>query len=195
MATSSPEQPTRTPDFMRQAMDAYGDMVVRIALSYTHSYHDAQDVAQDVFMRLLTSKMCFTSSEHLMAWLIRCAVNRCHELRRSWWSQNVTSNASQVDNVADTSSDEPPGSSEAYRPTPESPVEAAAVAALTRHHMMTWNLHSSTPLPPRGPSLAARSSELAQSPRQPGPPSWDSRSLGSRREKTSQQGKTNWQPL
>ena len=56
-------------------------------------------------------------------------------------------------------------------------------------------LHSSTPLPPRGPSLAARSSELAQSPQQPGPPSWDSRSLGSRREKTDQQGKTNWQPL
>ena len=138
MAKSSPEQPTRTPDFMRQAMDAYGDMVVRIALSYTHSYHDAQDVAQDVFMRLLTSKMCFTSSgtPHGVAHTLRRQpVPRAEALVVV--ARNVTSNAPQVDKVAERLiPTRPPGSSEAYQRTPESPVEAAAVAALTRHPMM-----------------------------------------------------------
>lgn len=134
MPKSTAQQPTRSPDFMQQAMDSYGDMVVRVALSHTQSYHDAQDVAQDVFMSLLTSQAHFTSREHLRAWLIRCTINRCHELRRSWWARHVVPNTPQVDGSVDAPhADEASSAVETFQRTPESPVEAAAVAALTQH--------------------------------------------------------------
>ncbi|WP_239938858.1 RNA polymerase sigma factor [Rubneribacter badeniensis] len=61
----------------------------RLALSQTRSPHDADDVAQDVFLRLLHDATPFKDEEHLKAWLIRVTVNRCKELRRSAWKRRV----------------------------------------------------------------------------------------------------------
>lgn len=72
-------------------MAAHGNAVFLVALSQTRSEHDAQDVAQDVFCRLLTDGTAFTSDEHLHAWLLRVAVNRCRELYRMPWRRRVES--------------------------------------------------------------------------------------------------------
>lgn len=74
---------------MRYAMDAHGGSVYLVALAQTRSEHDAQDVAQDVFCRLLTDATAFTSDEHLRAWLLRVTVNRCRELHRMPWRRRV----------------------------------------------------------------------------------------------------------
>lgn len=57
----------RDEKFMRYAMAAHGSSVYLVALAQTRSEHDAQDVAQDVFCRLLTDATAFTSDEHLRA--------------------------------------------------------------------------------------------------------------------------------
>ncbi len=57
----------RTEKFMRHAMAAHGGSVYLVALAQTRSEADAQDVAQDVFCRLLTGDTAFTSDEHLRA--------------------------------------------------------------------------------------------------------------------------------
>ena len=77
--------------FIRYAMDRHGNSVYVTALSQTRSVHDAQDVAQDVFCRLLTDGTAFTSDEHLKAWLLRTTVNRCRELYRTPWRRRVES--------------------------------------------------------------------------------------------------------
>ena len=82
--------PQRSAAFMRRAMGLWGDTIYRVALSQTRSHQDAQDVAQDVFLRLLTSQTHFESPEHMKAWLLRVAVNRCHELKRAWHSRNMS---------------------------------------------------------------------------------------------------------
>lgn len=82
---------TRSEKFMRHAMAAHGNSVYLVALTQTRSEHDAQDVAQDVFCRLLTDGTAFTSDEHLRAWLLRVTVNRCHELYRMPWRRRVES--------------------------------------------------------------------------------------------------------
>ena len=64
------------------AMDRFGSMVLRIAIAHTGSRHDAEDVAQDVFVRLMTSTPRLTGTEHLKAWLIRTTVNRCRDAAR-----------------------------------------------------------------------------------------------------------------
>lgn len=81
----------RDEKFMRYAMAAHGSSVYLVALAQTRSEHDAQDVAQDVFCRLLTDGTAFTSDEHLRAWLLRVAANRCHELYRMPWRRRVES--------------------------------------------------------------------------------------------------------
>ena len=79
---SADERPLRPDAFIRQAMGAWGGSVWRLALAQTGSKEDAEDVYQDVFLRLAQSATEFSSQEHLKAWLLRVAVNRCHDVAR-----------------------------------------------------------------------------------------------------------------
>ena len=79
---SADERPLRPDAFIRQAMGAWGGSVWRLALAQTGSKEDAEDVYQDVFLRLAQSATEFSSQEHLKAWLLRVAVNRCHAVAR-----------------------------------------------------------------------------------------------------------------
>lgn len=53
----------------------YGDMVYRLALVRTRSVADAEDVTQEVFLRLLRTDTVFASEEHRKAWLITVTLN------------------------------------------------------------------------------------------------------------------------
>lgn len=68
--------------FLRNAMAAHGDAVYRLALCRTQNPADAEDVYQDVFLRLLRQQAQGWDGEHLKAWLIRTALNRCADLHR-----------------------------------------------------------------------------------------------------------------
>lgn len=103
----------RTEKFMRHAMAAHGGSVYLVALAQTRSEADAQDVAQDVFCRLLTDGTAFTSDEHLRAWLLRVTVNRCRELWRAPWRRRVES-AHELSKL----------------PAPDAPVEDTALEEL-----------------------------------------------------------------
>lgn len=63
----------------------YIDTVYRIALTQSHSKTDAEDIVQEVFLKLLTSDKDFESEEHIKAWLIRVAINSSHKLFSSSW--------------------------------------------------------------------------------------------------------------
>ncbi len=75
-------RPLRSDAFIRQAMAAWGGSVWRLALAQTGSKEDAEDVYQDVFLRLAQNTTDFSGQEHLKAWLLRVAVNRCHDVAR-----------------------------------------------------------------------------------------------------------------
>ena len=78
--------------YVEQALDTCGDIVYRVAVSQLRSPHDAQDVTQDAFLRLMEhvkAHGALTSPEHLQAWLIRVTVNRCRDLHRTAWNRRV----------------------------------------------------------------------------------------------------------
>lgn len=75
-------------DYTR-AVDAYADSVYRVAYSYTYAKSDAEDVLQNVFLKLFQARKDFESEDHLKNWLIRVAVNECHNLHRSFWKKNI----------------------------------------------------------------------------------------------------------
>lgn len=75
----------RSAAFLSQAMRAWGDAVWRLARVRTGSRADADDVYQDVFLRLACDDTEFADEEHLKAWLLRVTINRCRELGRTAW--------------------------------------------------------------------------------------------------------------
>lgn len=67
-----------------QSVELYADMVFRIAYQNMGQKADAEDVVQDVFLKLMSAPD-FTSQEHCKARLIRVTINRCKDLHRSAW--------------------------------------------------------------------------------------------------------------
>ncbi len=54
---------------------AYADMVYRLAFLRTRSSSDAEDVLQEVFLRVLRHKPVWNDAEHQKAWFLRVTVN------------------------------------------------------------------------------------------------------------------------
>lgn len=50
-----------------------------IALSYLKNHDDAEDVMQDVFLKLWKTSKQFNSDEHLDKWLVITCVNKCKD--------------------------------------------------------------------------------------------------------------------
>ena len=71
------------------AMERYLTMVYRLAHARTGSVQDAEDVAQDVMLRLSRHERSIRSEEHLKAWLIRATANRANSLFRSAWRRRT----------------------------------------------------------------------------------------------------------
>ena len=69
----------------------YSPMVYRIALTKTQSSHDADDIFQDVFLKLVMNEKPFDSEEHRKAWLIRVTINCCNSHFTMPWRKNVDS--------------------------------------------------------------------------------------------------------
>lgn len=73
------------------AVHEYGNMVFRAAFSIVKNQHDAEDIAQEVFLSLVRTNPQFLSPEHQKAWLLRCTFNRCNSHFRSAWHRLTTS--------------------------------------------------------------------------------------------------------
>ena len=63
----------------------YSGMVYRLALLRCGARADADDVFQEVFLRLVRKSPEFESEEHAKAWLIRVTINCSHKLTGSAW--------------------------------------------------------------------------------------------------------------
>ena len=59
--------------------------VYNAALCYVRNPSDAEDITQDTFLKLYTYDKSFNDDEHVKAWLLRCAVNKCKNHLRSHW--------------------------------------------------------------------------------------------------------------
>lgn len=65
----------------------YKDDVYRLAVSYTHSVHDAEDVCQTVFLKLMEQSGITPGKEK--AWLMQVTANQCRSLLRSVWRKRT----------------------------------------------------------------------------------------------------------
>lgn len=82
-------KPVRTDDFIDKVLEEYSNMVYRLALSQTKNSADAQDVYQEVFLRLISTNKKFESDEHLKAWLIKVTINCSRKLFSTAWFRHT----------------------------------------------------------------------------------------------------------
>ena len=81
-------------DYMEQAerlARTYADPILRLSYTYLKNTHDAQDICQTVFVKLLTEPREFESPEHERAYILRMAANACKDLLKSPWHQRSES--------------------------------------------------------------------------------------------------------
>jgi RNA polymerase sigma-70 factor (ECF subfamily) len=71
-------------------MDLWGSSVYKLAFAHTASKTDAEDIYQEVFVRLFKDKTCFNDDEHLKAWLLKVTMNCCRDLARLGWKRKVS---------------------------------------------------------------------------------------------------------
>lgn len=61
------------------------DTVYRLCFSFMKHHADAEDLTQEVFLKLLGSGKTFENERHEKAWLIVTASNLCKDSLRKWW--------------------------------------------------------------------------------------------------------------
>lgn len=67
----------------------YTPVIYRFAYINLKSKLDAEDVVQEVFLKLMMNKKPFNDEEHLNNWIIRTTINLCKNLRKSAWRRKV----------------------------------------------------------------------------------------------------------
>ena len=79
----------RADDWAAEALRKYADMVYRLAYAQARNRADADDIFQEVFIRLVKNGPGFQSDEHMKAWLIRVTVNCARSLWLSAWKRRM----------------------------------------------------------------------------------------------------------
>ena len=80
-----------TKDYISDLLDKCGDMVIRIAYTYLKNRADAEDIVQDVFLRIIDKKPSFNDENHEKSWLIRATINMCKNKVNMFWNKNKCS--------------------------------------------------------------------------------------------------------
>ncbi len=70
-------------------LEKYGDTIYRTAYIQLKSKDQADDVYQEVCIKLLRMKSKIDSEEHLKAWLLRATIDCCKDFWKSAWCQKV----------------------------------------------------------------------------------------------------------
>ena len=70
--------------------DAYSGAVYRLAMVYLGRQADAEDVTQEVFLRLLHRTPAFADQDHEKRWLLQVTANLCRDQLRGFWRKRIT---------------------------------------------------------------------------------------------------------
>ena len=80
---------TGAQDDAGRLVETYSSMLLRLACTRLENPADAEDVVQEVFLKLLTARPAFRDAEHEKAWLIRTTLHRAADLRKAAARRNV----------------------------------------------------------------------------------------------------------
>ena len=76
---------TLTNDDLIKHYNTYSKMIYRLAFIQMKTKEQAEDILQDVFVKLMGYNNNFENDEHLKAWLLRTTINCCKDHWKSAW--------------------------------------------------------------------------------------------------------------
>ncbi len=74
---------------IEEVVKKYSNMVLQIAYQKTFNMSDAEDITQEVFIKLIDNKEKIQNDEHLKAWLIRVTSNLSNDYNKSFWNKKT----------------------------------------------------------------------------------------------------------
>lgn len=94
-------------DDIEQILNKYADTIYRVAYLQMKRRDQADDIFQEVCLKIMNSTKQFESEEHLKAWLIRITVNCCKNFWNSAWWKKVTVDSERVKNLQEDLAENP----------------------------------------------------------------------------------------
>lgn len=85
-------------------VETYSNLILRLSYTYLKSTYDAEDICQDVFLKLLGGGYVFENPKHEKAWIIRTTANACKDTLRSAYRRRTV----RIEAAPDTAAPEPP---------------------------------------------------------------------------------------
>ncbi len=67
----------------------YGNDVLRTAYMYVKDIHSAEDIFQDVFIKVNQKLSTFEGNSGIKTWIIRITINTCKDYLKSAWNRRV----------------------------------------------------------------------------------------------------------
>ena len=86
-----------------ELVDKYAKLVYQLAYARTRSREAAEDIFQDVFLRLVSKRPVFDSEEHEKAWFCRVTINCAN----SYWRNPFRRRTAPLDAAAELAAPEP----------------------------------------------------------------------------------------
>lgn len=90
---------------IEKILNTYGDMIYRMGYMQVKSRTSADDIYQDVCVKLLKQKRKIEPEEHLKAWLLRTTINCCKDYWKSAWVQKIAWNTDSRESLETTGID------------------------------------------------------------------------------------------
>ena len=81
----SEERMGETKERLEQIFRDYYQLIYRVAFSQVKNHADAEDITQEVFLKIIRHDMRYQSMEHERAWIVRVTINLCRDLLKSKW--------------------------------------------------------------------------------------------------------------
>src|SRR5215212_1451108 len=70
------------PSAFQELVERHRSMVYRVAYQFAGNHHDAEDIAQEVFIKVYRSLERFRQDSQLSSWMYRIVMNACIDHRR-----------------------------------------------------------------------------------------------------------------
>ncbi len=87
----SEERMGETKERLEQIFWDYYQLIYRVAFSQVKNHADAEDITQEVFLKIIRHDMRYQSMEHERAWIVRVTINLCRDLLKSKWHKTSVS--------------------------------------------------------------------------------------------------------
>ncbi len=85
------------PTAFQALVERHRSMVYRVAYQFAGNHHDAEDIAQDVFIKVYRSLDKFRHDAQLSSWLYRIVMNACIDYHRRQSPVSATANGEEAE--------------------------------------------------------------------------------------------------